>query len=216
MDGQAENMSLEELSGYMGVSKETVDQWAQKGIVPCSKSGVLWRFRRSEIEHWADSQIKVLKSKDVPDAVSLQKVLDADRVLITDSSKKLEVFNVLIDFLAKSPEVSSRQDLSDGIFYRESLMSTAIGMGIAVPHVRLATVKNIVLAAAICKNGIEEYETLDSIPVKLVFMIVARKDQHAEHLKLLSMLSCRLKNENFRKLLLSCCDPKSFHSLLSL
>ena len=43
-------------------------------------------------------------------------------------------------------------------------MSTGIDFGIGVPHVRCDAVNNIIMAVAICKNGIEDYDSLDGRP----------------------------------------------------
>jgi PTS system nitrogen regulatory IIA component len=93
-------------------------------------------------------------------------------------------------------------------------MSTGIGMGVAVPHVRLDSVSDIVMAAAIVHEGIEDYETLDNVSVKLVFMIAATPEQHAQYLRLLSSLSKHLKNEIFRHQLIDCESGVDFYNKL--
>lgn len=209
-------MTIEEVAEYLRVSERTVYDWASKGEIPCGKIGTAWRFKRSDIEAWVNRQLDAdshKKSDFVP--MFLDKALTPDRVLVLEKSSKDQLLNELIDILAESPVVRSKDDLRKGIFHREQLLSTGIGMGIGIPHVRLSSIKDVAVAAALVRQGIDDYESLDSEPVKIIFMIVARQDQHAEHLKLLSQISSRLKNKEFREELVKCKDSKSFYNLLT-
>lgn len=208
-------MTIEEVAEYLRVSERTVYEWASKGEIPCGKLGSAWRFKRSDIETWVNKRLDTdshKKSDFVP--LFLNKALSREHVLVLEKSSKAEVLNALIDILAETPVVSSKKDLSNGIFHREQLLSTGIGMGIGIPHVRLNSIKDVAVAAALVREGVKDYESLDSEPVKLIFMIVARQDQHAEHLKLLSQLSSRLKDKDFREKLTRCSDSKTFYELL--
>ena len=141
-------------------------------------------------------------------------VLVPQRVLILDSKTKRDALLALTDCLGTAPEVEDRDALVQGIFYREELMSTGIGMGIAVPHVRLASVTSPVMCAGLCRNPITDYQSLDGIPVHLIFMIATGQNQHAEHLKLLSSLSLKLKCEKLRNALISAPDTLTFYRTL--
>ncbi|MFC1490083.1 PTS sugar transporter subunit IIA [Candidatus Latescibacterota bacterium] len=145
----------------------------------------------------------------------LIEVMDKKRIVFLKCESKEEALNTLIDNLSDSSEIIEKDELSKGIFHREELMSTGIGLGIAVPHVRLASVKNIVMSVGICKKSISDYETLDGLPVNFIFMIVAGKEQHEKHLKLLSTISSQLKEETLRTQLLSAESIDEFYSLLT-
>jgi PTS system nitrogen regulatory IIA component len=88
-------------------------------------------------------------------------------------------------------------------------------MGIAVPHVRLASVTAPVMSAGICRTPITDYESLDGVPVHLIFMIAAGQYQHAEYLRLLSSLSLRLKSEKLRNALAAAPDTLTFYQTLT-
>ncbi|QSH40293.1 PTS sugar transporter subunit IIA [Lentisphaerota bacterium ZTH] len=212
---QPEIMTIEEVASYLRVSERTVYDWAQKGEIPCGKLGTAWRFKRGDIEAWVDKRLNTgdrKKGDFVP--MLIEKVLLPGRIVVLDDGNKADVLNMLISMLADTPQVRSKEDLTKGIYHREQLMSTGIGLEVGIPHVRLGSVKDIVMAAALVRNGIPDYESLDHKPVKLVFMIVAKQDQHAEHIKLLSQLSSRLKSDEFREQLTACTDSKTFYNLL--
>lgn len=45
-------MTLEEVAKYLRVSKDSIYRLAQKGQIPASKLGNLWRFKKEEIDEW--------------------------------------------------------------------------------------------------------------------------------------------------------------------
>ena len=112
-----------------------------------------------------------------------------DRILVLHGSlTKEDVLNTLIDRLAQVEGMVPHDDLAWGIFHRESLMSTGIGNGIAVPHVRLENIDSPSMALAVCPDGISDYQSPDNQPVKLIFMVVAGGQQRATHLKILASI----------------------------
>jgi PTS system nitrogen regulatory IIA component len=151
----------------------------------------------------------------MPSEPDLARVLVPQRVLILDSKTKKDALLALADSLGSAAEVKDRDALVQGIFYREELMSTGIGMGIGVPHVRLPSVTGPVMSAGLCRNPITDYQSLDGIPIHLIFMIAAGQNQHAEYLRLLSSLSLKLKNEELRNSLISAPDTQTFYQILT-
>ena len=215
-----EIMTIEEVAKYLRLSERKVYELAQKGDIPCGKVGTSWRFKKAEIQNWTDSQLGVnkgsastLEPNFVP--LPLSNVLTEDRVIIRDKATKTEILNELIDILSQTPEVTSKQKLAEGIYHREQLMSTGIGMGIGIPHVRIDSAKDVVMAAAVVKNGIDDYESIDGELVKIVFMIVARSDQHAQHIKLLSQISTNLKEEATRNMIINASNVEDFFKIIS-
>ncbi len=203
MGNISEIMTIEEVAEYLRVSERTVYEWAKKGEIPSGKIGSIWRFKRDDVVAWVDKQLVSQNNKEsnfVP--LMLKNLFSAADIVIYDSGNKSDVLHALADIVSAKPEVTSKEEVLEGIFHREQLMSTGIGRGIAIPHVRLASVTGIVMAVALVKNGITDYESLDDMPVKLVFMILSRVDQHGEHLKLVSQLSQKLKDSTLRERLM--------------
>jgi PTS system nitrogen regulatory IIA component len=146
--------------------------------------------------------------------IELSHVLAPERVLVLESATKKEALETLAECLATASEIQDGDALLKAIFYREGLMSTGIGMGIAVPHVRLASVTGPVMCVGICRNPLTDYESLDGVPVRLLFMIAAGQGQHVQYLRLLSSLSLRFKDDDLRDALMSASDPKTFYRIL--
>ena len=211
---EREILTIRDVAKHLQVSERTVYDWAQKGEIPCGKLGNSWRFKRVEVERWLDRKLLDERESRKTSAIAVKDVLTRDRVLFLDTNRKKTVLNAMIDCLAQMSELEDREELASEIFHREELMSTGIGLGVAIPHVRLASLDKVVMAAAVMRDGVKDYESIDSQPVQLVFMIAAGHHQHAEYLKLLSGLANLVKNEDARHRLIGIADPDDFYSTL--
>ena len=127
--------------------------------------------------------------------MDLKNIFHEENCLILQESTKTEALMEMMDNLTSSGKVADGDDLQREIFYREQLMSTGIGMGIGVPHVRFKGVTEPVAALGISPAGIEDYESIDNDPVKLVIMIIVGENQQKQHIRLLSQIMERLKDK---------------------
>lgn len=207
-----EIMTIEEVAAYLRVSERTVYDWAQKGDLPGGKLGTTWRFKREDVEHWVNSRISSKPSNTT--GVTSSATLTAERVIVLEEADKETVLTRLADLLAESPFVQNRDELLKGILAREELMSTGIGFGIGVPHVRIDSITDLVMAVAVCKKPIDGYTSLDNNPVQIVCMLAARTDQHAKYIRTLSAVSNRLKDADTRTSIIESDDPVFIHTQL--
>ena len=58
-------MGPAEVAKYLGMTERTIYLWAQQKKLPAFKVGPVWRFRRSDVERWLDSNGSVRSSDDV-------------------------------------------------------------------------------------------------------------------------------------------------------
>ena len=190
---QDDILTIEEVAKYLRVSERTVYDWAQKGEIPAGKIGTVWRFKKQEIENWVNARLSSQSQKPA-ETVQLKNILSVDRITFISQSSKRDALVELSEVLASAPQIKNAQELTQEILKREELMSTAIGKGIAIPHVRLSSVTDLVMAVGICKTPISDYQTIDDEPVKLLFMIAAAYNQHSYHLKTISQFSAKFKD----------------------
>ena len=85
---------------------------------------------------------------------------------------------------------------------RESLGSTGIGDGIAIPHGKMQGLEGPVISFGRSRLGIP-FDSLDGKPAHLFFMIMVPENTTGIHLKLLARLSKMLKDGDFRRKLLN-------------
>ncbi|MBS7310258.1 MAG: PTS sugar transporter subunit IIA [Treponema sp.] len=208
-------LTIEEVAKYLRVSERTVYDWAQKGEIPSGKIGTVWRFKKSEIEKWVNDRLSSgSKSTTANQAVQIRNILSPDRIVYITQSTKHDALVELAANLSTAPQVKFAQELETEILKREELMSTAIGRGIAIPHVRLSSVTDLVMSVGICKSPVIDFQTIDDVPVQLLIMIAAAYNQHSYYLQTLSFLSSKLKNAELRDALLKSTDPEAAYKLL--
>ncbi len=208
-------LTIEEVAKYLRVSERTVYDWAQKGEIPSGKIGTAWRFKKAEIEKWVNERLSSSsKISTSSNPVQIKNILSPDRIVFLNHSTKRDALIELSNTLATAPQIKSVEELSNEIIKREELMSTAIGRSIAIPHVRLSSVTDLVMAVGISKVEIIDFQTIDDEPVRLLFMIAAAYNQHAQYLQTLSFFSSKLKNRELRDGLLQSEDATAAYSLL--
>lgn len=208
-------LTIEEVAKYLRVSERTVYDWAQKGEIPSGKIGTVWRFKKTEIEKWVNERLSS-NSKPINTNLQIQikNILSPDRIIFLNHSTKHDALLEMANNLATAPQVKNANELSVEILKREELMSTAIGRGIAIPHVRLSSVTDLVMSVGICKNNIIDFQTIDETPVSLLFMIAASYNQHTYYLQTLSFISSKLKDKELRDGLLNSTTPLEAYNLL--
>lgn len=205
-------LTIEEVAKYLRVSERTVYDWAQKGEIPAGKIGTVWRFKKSEIENWVNAHLS--SESDNIDKIQIRNILSPDRIVFINQSTQHDALVQLSNVLATAPQVKNASELTSEILKREELMSTGIGFGIAIPHVRLASVTDLVMAVGVCKKPIEDFQAFDEQPVNLLFMIAASYNQHSYYLKTISHISGKLKNEELRKSILNASSEIEVYNLL--
>jgi PTS system nitrogen regulatory IIA component len=209
-----EILTIDEVAKYLRVSERTVYDWAQKGEIPSGKIGTVWRFKRAEIEQWVNNRLSVHRINANRSSVQVEAIISPSRVLFLNYAAKRDALLALAENLAAAPQVKDRKELAEEILRREDLMSTAIGRGIAIPHVRLASITDLVVSVGISKTDIVDFQALDDEPVRLVFMIAAAYNQHAYYLQTLSFFSAKLKNKELRSALLNADSAGEAYNLL--
>jgi len=113
------------------------------------------------------------------------------------STKKVDAIKELIELLDKAGFVTDADVFLKSVLEREKVGSTGIGKGIAIPHSRTSTVREVVVAIGRSKEGIE-FEALDNRPVHLIFLIAAPVESGGLYLKALARLSRLLRYQEFR------------------
>jgi fructose-specific phosphotransferase system IIA component len=137
-------------------------------------------------------------------------------VLDLKSVKKEEVIKELVDALITAGEIEKRHKtkLIDALMARESLGSTAIGQGIAIPHAKCDCVENLLGAFGLSRKGVD-FDSLDGEPAHIFFLLVAPQDSAGPHLKALARISRLLKDKYFRDSLRSSGDEKSVIKIIT-
>ena len=107
----------------------------------------------------------------------------------------------------------NQEDLVKVLMERERLGSTGIGGGIGIPHGKMRDLESLVLGFGLSRKGVD-FESLDSKPTHIFFLLVTPENSTGLHLKLLARISRILKNEPFKERLLNASDAEEIFGII--
>ncbi len=129
------------------------------------------------------------------------------------ASTKEEVIEELVDLLLQAQVIKDKKKLIKILLDREALGSTGIGQGVAIPHGKTESVKELVSAFGISEKGVD-FDSLDGEKVFIFFLLVAPEDSAGPHLKALARISRLLKDKYFRDTLKAARDEKTLLKII--
>ncbi len=133
--------------------------------------------------------------------------------LQVSAADKEAVIDIMTEMQAKVGNVSDVAQYKADILAREEKGSTAVGMGIAVPHAKSEAVTKAGVVAITIPEGVD-YKSLDNQPSKLFFMIAAPAKGADTHLEVLSKLMTMLMVPGFSQSLLDAKSPEEFVKII--
>ncbi|MBU3758877.1 MAG: PTS sugar transporter subunit IIA [Candidatus Omnitrophica bacterium] len=129
------------------------------------------------------------------------------------AAEKEDALKELVDLLAETQDIGDKKSILKALIERESLGSTGIGQGIAIPHGKTDKVGELVAVLGISQKGVN-FEALDGEPVYIFFLLVAPKDTAGPHLKALAQISRLLRDSYFCELLKRCRTAEEVYELI--
>ncbi len=139
---------------------------------------------------------------------------EADILPDLQANSREGVLREMVEHLFDAGKVKDAGGLVQVLLDREMLGSTGIGHGVAIPHGRLAGLKEILLVFGRSEKGVE-FEAHDGKPVNLFFLLIAPEDSAGLHLKALARISRILKNPECRASLLNSREPESLYKTIN-
>ncbi|MFA7230175.1 MAG: PTS sugar transporter subunit IIA [Victivallaceae bacterium] len=123
---------------------------------------------------------------------SFTSYVSKESILILNGKTKLEVLDDLITHAAEQSKLD-RDLISRMTWKREKMMTTGIGNGLALPHIRMNNIPDPVILFGICNNPIADYRSQDEQPVRVIVFIVAPDENQDDYLQLLGSISRKLR-----------------------
>src|SRR5439155_992202 len=202
-------LTVRDVGKFLNVSEATVTRWIKQRGLPAQHVGGQYRFHRAEVLEWATAnRIPValemfdqLEPEDEP-APNLAEALEAGGIhyglAATDKASALRALVQLLPL----PEGIDREFLLRLFLAREAAATTAIGGGIALPHVRNPIVLNVTrpLVTLCFLERPVDFGALDGRPVQVLFSLICPTVR--SHLQMLSRLSYALHDAPFREVVL--------------
>ena len=136
----------------------------------------------------------------------------AIKIGLTASTKE-GILKELVEILGEVKDLGEPKPVVKALLERESLGSTGIGQGIAIPHGKTDRVKELVAALGVSHKGVN-FDALDGELVYIFFLLVAPKDTAGPHLKALAQISRILRDSYFCELIKRCKSPDEIYELI--
>ena len=126
-----------------------------------------------------------------------------------ESNTKTGVLRELTEVLVNAKKIESEESgpVFDALMQRESLGSTGLEKGIAVPHCKTPHVTSLTLAIGIAPGGID-FDAIDGEPSTLFFCMLAPPDQSGPHIEALAEIARLTQSQSFCRLLKESQSPE--------
>jgi PTS system nitrogen regulatory IIA component len=197
-------LGIEQIACALDLPQGKVERWIRQGRIPLVRNDSICTFDRQTLERWARQNNLSFRPDGRPSA---ERVVSDDTGLTTalrnggiyydvEGDEAKTAFEAAVNRMAFLPD-SQKPDLVEKLIERESLTSTGIGKGIAIPHPREPESLGLEIpAVAACFMATPiDFEALDARPVSIMFILLSPSVR--VHLQLLSRLSFCLRQEAF-------------------
>ena len=114
----------------------------------------------------------------------------------------------LVSILHENGKISDLTGILNAVMERESIRSTGVGKGFAIPHCKTALVDDVVIAFGICDNPID-FDSVDSEPVKMIALLVSPSAKTGAHIQALAGISRIITSPGVRDRLCEKNNPES-------
>jgi PTS system nitrogen regulatory IIA component len=159
----------------------------------------------ARINHQISDLRKLFKKGE---SVAISSYLDERLVVFLRAESRDEALGALMDALDACGKLQDKQEFCKAVLEREKIVSTGIGLGVAIPHAKLKGYEDFFIAVGIQQQGGIDWNALDGSLVRLVFLIGGPEKKQTEYLKILSHLTMAIKDEDRRKKLLKARTPR--------
>jgi PTS system nitrogen regulatory IIA component len=117
---------------------------------------------------------------------------------IDDSEDQCSALSFLVNQLVEEEKLTCPEGFYQSLLQREKVVSTGIGMGIALPHAKMNGIEEFFLGIGIISGKGIPWGSIDGLNVRLIVLIGGPDGMHKEYLRNLSQITQFLKDEERR------------------
>jgi nitrogen PTS system EIIA component len=145
--------------------------------------------------------------------MKISDILDEALILPQLTSRSKEgVLRELVHAIVQVENEIDEGRMIEILLERESLGSTGIGDGVAIPHGKSKDVKRLMASFGRSLPGMD-FQSMDGKPTHLFFLLIAPENSAGVHLKALAQISRLMKDHALRKHLMEAGNAREIHSL---
>jgi len=135
--------------------------------------------------------------------INFHEYLSLNRIIFSSATTKEGVIDELIKISNADGKIQDIINFKNALHKRETIMSTGIGYGVAIPHVKIKDIEEFFITICIHKKGID-WQSLDNKPAYLIFLIAGPENQQDKYLRILAKITLVIKNPERREKLKEC------------
>ena len=134
----------------------------------------------------------------------LSDLIKKENVVFLETIDMVDTIEVLTENTINNQKIKDKESFKNAVLEREELVSTGIGLGVALPHTKSKDIEEFFIVIGINKEGID-WDAIDRNPVGIVFLIGGpeAEDSQKEYLQIVSKLMLLIKNKERRISLLN-------------
>lgn len=138
---------------------------------------------------------EMFEQEGTPDRDVLS-LIDKDCIILDlKGNNKNEVLAELVGLLKEKQKIDDFELILQDVLQRESVMTTGMQHGIALPHAKSDGLKEIVVAIGIKKEGID-FDSADSKKSKIIILIISPRKKPGPHIQFLAAIGSLLQDES--------------------
>ena len=115
--------------------------------------------------------------------------------VLTESTRE-EALRRIVRIVAEKGFIKNEEEIFARLMERESIQSTAVGNGIAIPHCFSDEIADLLIVVARAPQGIA-FDSFDGEPTRVIFLLMGNRQGHGLHLKALARIARLIKSTEF-------------------
>lgn len=217
-------LTTKQLAEYLQISERSVYRLLERGEIPAVKVGAQWRFRQSAVDEWLDLQLQRMGAAELDEAFgaaltegmpAIADLLSVENIFLDlPSGTRDRVLEALVERL-QLPEPVDRELLLHRLIERETICTTSLPDGVAVPHTprgRPRLLRHHDLVAVGRTLGPVEFGALDGKSTQILVLVLARDE--SAHLMLVARVSRLVREESVLRVMRAARTPEDVRAAI--
>ena len=139
----------------------------------------------------------------------LWQVLKPDLIRMSLKSRtKPEIIRELVGILDACSLLKKRTEADTVVLAREAMMSTGMENGVAIPHGKTDTVDGLLVAMALCPEGVD-FDCIDRNPARILIVTLSPASRTGPHIRFMAEISRILRDATLRDQVLKAMTPEA-------
>lgn len=139
--------------------------------------------------------------------MTISEYLDPELVVVLEEVERDKAIEALVDTLVEKKYLQNRDPFYQAVIDREKLVSTGVGVGVAIPHAKLEVCPEFFIAVGVIPHKGIDWKTIDGSLVRLIFLVGGPSNQQKKYLTILSELTSFIRESSLREEVLHMKDP---------